>query len=556
MTQMRDPATNPMAAPPSAAKLTSDQLAAPPKHLAGKLKKLRVAGFNGPRPWGGDKIAFEPVAELAPEARAAAAKAADVIDTARTYKRVWKAGIEKRKEDDIKTVKKLANLLQPMRPSKPLKPGSADAKAKQLEVWQKLEAGELKLSKQLWTAAIHVVLMTDNEVIAQNKFLLKQFHDEVGQMGGWDWPYMAKQFQAAGLVVREGESGHQILTKDGHPVYAVHWGDDRVEPKPGEEGVLRQKGSAGLKASEARRKEYVRDANDILTRRFQYREINYHHLANMLGLKVDAKADSVGPSGLPPGQRPRGDGRRIDGHTSTLNVNDAAVVNPENWQGRYEPVGEATPLTESRRTGTRVRPSTPLTPDSATDHNESSSLQVRNGSGAQQPRLSSAAAQLPPDGYEDKVIRGNKGERFSETNDNVAAIEYDLVLANKAGLSFVNQYSEESHEFKIAYARYKEGSTTEEKRSALQELDEYIYSARKNREVTIDEVPNKIVTKIRLNGASGLWDKSGLPTDRWLAWDAASRGIAQYITAQRLHTQHWVAGYLDEQDSHASKAKL
>jgi hypothetical protein len=203
--------------------------------------------------------------------------------------------------------------------------------------------------------------------------------------------------------------------------------------------------------------------------------------------------------------------------------------------------------------------------------NERASMQVRNGSGEFQPFLSTASIQIDPTGQrKQKIIRANKGERFDTGAENQATVKVDLSAAKREGVEIVNQHDDESHQHKIAwdrfygkddiedlakrfalarkyrgteYASYVEGIEPTEKelevfdrldqasirknkpedvyrkkyikREAPDELDEYIYSARKNREVLMQKIPITCVTEINFNGDLGKWDGLDVTRGVW-----------------------------------------
>lgn len=110
---------------------------------------------------------------------------------------------------------------------------------------------------------------------------------------------------------------------------------------------------------------------------------------------------------------------------------------------------------------------------------------------------------------------------------------------------------------KIAYDRYVSATDPTVKRRAKDDLDEYIYSGRKNREVTMDEVPNGTVTKIRLTNKAALWNGSGLPHDKWVDWNAGTlKALKADMNPARFQNLH--QGVEDElrQDALPAQAKL
>lgn len=195
--------------------------------------------------------------------------------------------------------------------------------------------------------------------------------------------------------------------------------------------------------------------------------------------------------------------------------------------------------------------------------NERASMQVRNGSGPLQPFLSTASIQIDPTGQrKQKIIRANKGERFDTGAENQATVKVDLAEAKKQGIEIVNQHDDESHQHKVAWDRYYDKDDikalakrvalakkyaahdiyatfakeriypTDElkvfdptdreaiedgrpqdvfnkkyiKRTAPDELDEYIYSARKNREVLMKKIPISCVTEIKFSEDGEKWE--------------------------------------------------
>jgi hypothetical protein len=210
--------------------------------------------------------------------------------------------------------------------------------------------------------------------------------------------------------------------------------------------------------------------------------------------------------------------------------------------------------------------------------NERASMQVRNGSGLLQPFLSTASAQVDP--QRPKVIRANKGERFDTGAENQGIVKVDLAMAKKLGIKIVNQHDDESHQHKIAWDRVydpkdieelcnrvalaekyplfaKEVAPTEQelrvfsetdrahilkknhtevlntlydKRRAPEELDEYIYSARKNREVLMDKIPLSCVTEIFISPDEGKW--AGLSKDlkgKWIPFPKVEGELKKFL---------------------------
>lgn len=506
---------------------------------------LRNAGLGRRRsqlPWGGDKIAFEPVAAVPAELREQAAKATKIIEDAREQKRAAKAEIEKEKERTLKDIRRIAKVLDDagLRPAKTIK-NPKDIKSKQLEVKVAITLKKINLKKEDGDLAVNLVILDDEGVTKMNKDVLHEFHDKLGKTG-WDFLALTSKFAAAGLRVTKVGDGHEITAKGPAgevPIYRVSWGEDRVATKPGESGVYQQRGYKDKPAAESRRKEYVLDENGVVTRRFVTRAINFRHLAAMMGLKVDFHTGAVTVSNTA-GQEPRGSGERFDRNAETFDLNSGAVTEPGRWDQRYQATGDTSRMPESGAAVSDVRARENLGPESRMNINERASMQVRNGSSAvAQTMLSTASVQEPMPGQEQKVIRGNKGERFDNTADSMAVLELDLAKAERRGIKFVNQHSNDSNEYKIAYDRFKSATDKEIKRKAKEELDEYIYSGRKNREVTIERIPNSLITRIKLTGGRDKWPGIQLDVDTWLPWDEKTRNeIAVWVTPERLERIH------------------
>lgn len=548
MTEPKNASTNPLDV-----RLTSE--------VRAKMRKVKLPRETGPRPWGGDKIAFEPAA-VPEEHQAEQMKVKKIIDMARLAKRNQKDLIEAKKEHDLQLIKKLAKAFEDIRPKELLKPNSAEASARQLAALQRIKARKVPgvvVAPEDERLALAVASSNNSQILVLNKIVLHKFHDAVGQLSGWDFPFMKQQFEKAGFVVERGERGMSISigTEDGTiALYQVFAGADAYEDGD-TPGVIRKKGYADRTPAVKQRKEYIEDVNGVLTNRLTTRAISYFHLATMLDIDFNQASKEFGESDRPAGQYPRGSGRTFAANAQQFNVNSGAVTTPGNWQDRYEATGGPEEMKESGATGVNVRSRLPLDANSSMNVNERASMQVRNGSGETQTMLSAAQVQRTLPGREDKIIRGNKGERFDETPDNIAIVEVDLLKVKQAGVIFVNQSSEDSHEWKIAYDKYTSATDPTIKRKAKEELDEYIYSGRKNREVTMDEVPNGTITRIKLTNRATLWEGSGLPHNKWIDFNPANLKLLKaHMSPSRLQDLHRQVQDELRQDDLTAQAKL
>jgi hypothetical protein len=460
---------------------------------------------------------------------------------------------------------------------------------------------------------------TDGRV-GEHKESLKNYHKRIRDEAGWRWADLASRIETEvpGLQltqrnIADGELA--VFTKDGHTIYTVLVGPARFGATDTDRGfgnnVYTKRGYQDYYYRTS--KMFVHDANTVMTRRYVTRAVTIFGLANMCGWAIippDQVYDGQ-DAGLPErlqrkvdnvelmaklvkaesdAQVPRYTKPGFGGHAAVFDITHAAVL--------YEPTRE---IPAPYHAASDVHPHGPATqlvlqnvecPNNRADvmtDNERASMQVRNGSGSNQPFLSTASIQTS-----DKVIRANKGERFDTGAENQATLEVDLSLARQDGVIIVNQHTEESNAFKIAFDRYltndditamertlyrwiatrkndvsgagqnelatiagADWSTLKDKtveelavamagklkpaqvglsaadlkglsepavaklmrlqgdtinrsemtarRPAKDELDEYIYSARKNREVLMNHIPLRCITAIRFNVESDKW---------------------------------------------------
>lgn len=480
---------------------------------------------EGNRPWGGDKVGFE-YPKPTEEELEAQDRLREIIEDERENKRNVKAGLERIKELKFSMLEKLAALpeLQKLRTST-----HVDAELLERESSELLASYADERDKQrLRSLAQRMSQVAVNEegLIEIKKHILHTYDRHVGSKSGWDWKALKERAEAAGFEYREFDEGEEGM------LVGVTFGRDRLIDKADEPGVLVQRGYDGKPATESRRKEYVEDYNEVPTRRYVTRAISHYQVATMIGLRFSGSGDVVESDKTAPGHYPRGDGERFANQENTFNMQEAAVVEPRNWKvdgtrdHTYEVDDHAVKLTHTGLPSYRAR--TTGDRNATMDMNEASWAQLRNGSGEDQPMLSLAAIQSPVGDRPVKVIRGNKGERFDQSPETVAVIEIDLALAQAEGIEFVNQHSSDSHEYKIAYARWvkvKDEAGTDVKiekikREAKDELDEYIYSGRKNREITIQHVTNTIIKNVNFEkGAERFGD--GFPFEAgWQPWSS------------------------------------
>ena len=561
---------------------------------------------KGDGPWGGEKLGFSLAEVSADDKQATAARAtvAEIVEVARAEKRDAKVAIERFKEARIKAISLLMKnaYVTTLRNDKKKRLPDSDPKVRlrlktaERAVREKvIKLPELKgvLTKDHIVDLVKMLVVSPagNEgLIDIKKKILHDWDDQVGNLAGWNWSVMQARFQDAGFkVVEKGSRRELWASGDKEPVAicTVTFGSDRYTPKEDEDGVLVQRGYEKLAIELRRRKEYVLDANLVPTRRFLTRAIGYHHMATMLGLKFDKDKEVFVVNDDPHkvlGQVPRGDGEKFAGNEWYFNLKNAAVIDYREWLNliaNYTIDETEVTITSAKETAPNtyvleILASGPeglkhtkikgfklkgdATRDSEMSLNERVSMQLRNGSGSDQTMLSAASVQRPAPGRQDdpaKVIRGNKGERFDESPETVAVLEIDLALAVKHGVKFVNVHSSDSHKYKIAYDRYKQldiGQVMKEqgitafrtddvKRTALEELDEYIYSARKNREITLTSIPNSIIHKINFK-PSIAWFGPDFPfkePDTWYDWDKVEPELKDFFQPARLDAAKKVA---------------
>lgn len=419
---------------------------------------------------------------------------------------------------------------------------------------------------------------------AEKKVVLFDYHDEAGK-AGWDWDKLQADLKAKGLQVRD-DSGftevydeehdpnapthsfsfqradRKIITSSaGTPVAEVRFDDDRVVEDPTVPGVRVQIGY--LDESDEnfrRRKQYVWDDLGIPTHRYMTRAINHFHLANMVGFDLtydkDPEKRSVAFSYQ---QDDHGDFQPIRGHQprakkyresatfgavkDVLDYRSAAAVDPTLWDEglraagadhAYERGGDEVRLPISGLSGTPMKNN--AGDNSLLTEHEKSPVQQRAGSAARtQTKLSGTGVQAPLPKEDEKLIVGNKGESFVDSPEGMAVIEVDLAAARAQDIGFKCQYAEGSHKFKIAWARWKEASTTEHKREAEGELDLLIWSARKNREIVIDHIPNSIITKINFARAKERYDDFPFAAG-WIPFDdGVVQKLLEYFDRDRWY---------------------
>jgi hypothetical protein len=563
--------------------------------------------------WGGDKIAFEFTDPATPRESMAQQTARTIILEEQQRKRDIKTHLEKQKELRLKLVKHLLadeELKKHLNAheKKAILPNSVEGKAvakavHKLVLQQKISAGGKRLPKDQATLAVMIALSanTKDRVTQIRKAVLHECDQEVGKLSGWNIEDLKEKFKKEGLTLKDGRGGLQIFVTIGDDEVAicnVPKGSARYAPKdydsgndakPHRQHVKVQRGyakdelttDATVSKELRRRKEYVEDANGVPTRRFVTRAISHFHMATMLGLKYDGKRGffTDNPRETFRGQRARGNPDKFAGNagptTGPFDLKNAAVVDPTKWIGKATPTGgryilPGVKVVDVVQVGSNTynvimqggkdmeyAQLKGFTLKSDARHNskmtlnERVSMQLRNGSGADQTMLSATAIQMPVAGREgsEKVIRGNKGERFDKSPESLAVLELDLARAKAENIPFVNVHSADSHQYKIAYNRYIELKLPDSvkkdgidalwddpiKRDALAELDEYIYSARKNREVTIDQVPNSIIRRVNFAPAKARFPDFPLAGQGWLDWsDKIEEQCREYFSAERL----------------------
>ncbi|QWF21399.1 hypothetical protein KM427_21045 [Nocardioides sp. LMS-CY] len=460
----------------------------------------------------------------------------------------------------------------------------------------------------------------EEATVGEHKKTLADYHDRVEADAGWRWDRLKgtlSGFPGISLVGEPASGKVEIVSDSKRTIYTVYFDNERFNAEPDADrqdqadNVFTKRGYSPT----VKPKQFVKDDNGVHTRRFVTRAITIWHVAAMFGLNLKPK-QSGGETDVEPAyvdeakttrldaQLPRYTGDTFDGHSETFDLREAAAHVPPGevddsefttryWrhlQGVPKPhrtVRSGAPEVRSspgKRTGYQfaLGYAEARGPKSRMGLNERASMQVRNGSGPNQPFLSTASAQIDPTGKRKKVIRANKGERFDTGAENQGIVKVDLAKAQKLGIKIVNQHADESNQHKIAWDRVyqpkdieklckrasmaiewrkdkklaqyadellpaeEELSSFEEadrklildgnsgevlkrshvKRSAPQELDEYIYSARKNREVLMDKIPISCVTEINLNKDEGKWPglDEGIERGEWLDFTSELQG--------------------------------
>jgi hypothetical protein len=579
--------------------------------------------------YGGEKIAFRPTTTDNQADRGTIDGISKVIETYRADKRATKLKIEYEKENKIKDIDKendpeLARLSTKITDA--IKGSASGAEIAQLEA-DRAKQAEIK--------------------IKASKDVLKEYHQAVQQDAGWRWAELKSRITAVNGVASVDEattpSGGMAFVRNAQGVvlYTILFEESRFNLRPDMPGgnVYTKIGSP----ADSPRKTYVRDSNGVMTRRHVTRAVLVYNLATMFGLSITPPDGKVRDEDkeLPEHLRRRQDDVTADPKVEPLKEGEKAVAEQRpryrdlsfgshatmfdlRRAAGYEPGGllnpDFTPYRVSGTVGRAVGEKTGFgfvvgynANRSGSDPmmgGERASMQVRNGSGGGQTYLSTASAVF----LADKVIRANKGERFDTGAENQATVVLDLSIAKEMGVDIVNQHSEDSHRFKIAYDRLveeddlkglqrqvvyrlmalqkdlgriggliaslgiqkltadaakdlplvqfaaafaKRGLRPSDigidmkdyqyllgrwdiveqimalvdtksidrrrliKRSAEEELDEYIYSARKNREVLMSRIPIECVIWIRLNPEPKKWPN--LDSQRFPGLAAAQR---------------------------------
>lgn len=324
---------------------------------------------------------------------------------------------------------------------------------------------------------------------------------------------------------RQGtESGHAFIrcASSSHLLYTVYFGHSRFPAEPsvqpdlkrlpeeiqfplkiqGYKNVYVKIGHEDEKPGPVLKKHFVLDSNGVMTHRFVTRAFLVYNLATMFGFQLRPLDGEPFPDAdemelrtylhrdtaaricrtttpiAPPrisveeglaAQVPRYTKGTFGGHADVFDIRHAAAYEPG---GLHNP--DFTPYRTRGSTGSKFLTRTGLTvvtgycegrtKDNFMKRNERASMQVRNGSGPDQPYLSTAAIMA-----DYKIIRGNKGERFDEGPENQGTVIIDLAIAQLMGVEIINQHAVESDRFKIAYARYydKNDAIRIERRVAL-----------------------------------------------------------------------------------------
>lgn len=347
--------------------------------------------------------------------------------------------------------------------------------------------------------------------VAGKKRVLKWYHYAVLQNAGWSWTTLSGLIEQAATnrvrieEVRSGpESGHAFIrcADRSHLLYKVYFGDSRfpVEPTMAPSATILPPQLEGLpevtlrniyvklgysRYTSLRQKHFVLDSNGVMTHRYVTRAFLVYNLATMFGLRLTGPGTEpdVRDAELLPYLQPATALRicrtttRLDeptvtpvpglsdqlarytdpgfgGHADVFDIRRAASYEPD---GQLNP--DFTPYRSRGSTGSRFMPRIGYTLTTgfcesrvAGDpmmRNERASMQVRNGSGLDQPYLSTAAML-----HDYKVIRANKGERFDDSAENLGVVLLDLSIAKLMGVEIINQHAVESDRFKTAYDRY------------------------------------------------------------------------------------------------------
>lgn len=522
----------------------------------------------------GDKLSFQRGSELGEE-ELLADSVSKVIESHRRMKQRRKDTLERIKEDTIETDDVISR--------------SRSRRIQAVGVGLPPELVKLRQERNQETT------------VGEHKKTLADYHDKVEAQTGWRWDQLKSRLsEIPGLtLVGERTDGKvELVSESTKTIYTIYFDSERFNPEPDQgredkaDNVFTKRGYSPT----AKPKQFVKDDNGVHTRRFVTRAITIWHVAAMFGLNLKPKKDGgadVEPAYVDEAkttrldaQLPRDTKGRFGDHTKTFNIRSAAAYLPDGKDdgtdfSRYHQ--DRTPGGKGKRTNYEfTKGKSPVRGEYSTmGLNERASMQVRNGSGPNQPFLSTASAQVDPTGQRKKVIRANKGERFDTGAENQGIVKVDLAKAQKLGIKIVNQHADESNRHKIAWDRVYEPKDIEKlceraslanewrkdqalaqyadeltptedelrpfeevdrehirngkaaevlkgahvKRTAPAELDEYIYSARKNREVLMDRIPISCVTEINLNADVGKWPNlTGVKRGEWLEFTPDLQG--------------------------------
>jgi hypothetical protein len=476
--------------------------------------------------YGGDKLAFSfrRVHVTSTEGK----KVSQVIEAIRLSKRRLKADLEKKKEDALVPYDLI---LQAFRHAgiDVKRPASSrqeiEARRELLET--KLKGPQRqKLDKVNEKLVDECLASSEDQMSKKRKEILRAFDSDIGKWAGWSLVQLCAQLKKLGYTitpeandsVRDGH--HSVELKD-DLICTIYKGKEMYRAAAGEPATVKRK--VGTHADP--RKQYVEDHHGVMTRRYVTRAISFYHLAGMFGVKFESGAWVIDNSLT--GQTPRAKEHSLDSQSSVFNVRERATVKP--GSDRDLGVGPDELKLPSGHTGRSEHfdgdTSREMTPD------ERASMQVRDGSGERQQMLSAAAVQSAPEGFEPKIIRGNKGERFDLGPETVGVVEIDLSVILREEIVALNQHSFASHEYKVAYDRYNSATDSTVKRKALDELSEYVYSAQKNREVVMDRIPNSAITRIQMTGTKK-WEVVGgapLALKTWVEWSKAAPKLKEFV---------------------------